>query len=141
MHVMSKACLARLLHFWGTSSAIYHVLRMELGRYVPSASASHTCNPWRRTGQPCLSVLTSCCCVAHVASCSMWPCSMWSPLNLSHADTGRCCLSLVPACRVQCVWCASATFRMEPEHGRSRVYAQWLDTEDKIQASIGGWGS
>ncbi|GAX75511.1 hypothetical protein CEUSTIGMA_g2954.t1 [Chlamydomonas eustigma] len=36
----------------------------------------------------------------------------------------------------QCVWCASATFRMEPEHGRSRVFAQWLDNEDKIQASI-----
>jgi hypothetical protein len=26
---------------------------------------------------------------------------------------------------------------MENEHGRSRVYAQWLDTEEKIQASIG----
>ncbi|KAG2486924.1 hypothetical protein HYH03_014423 [Edaphochlamys debaryana] len=36
----------------------------------------------------------------------------------------------------QCVWCASATFRMENEHGRSRVFAQWLDTEDKIQQSI-----
>ena len=50
----------------------------------------------------------------------------------------------------QCVWGASATFRMEQEHGRSRVFAQWLDTEDKIQASIGeavqiwsggGWAS
>ena len=39
----------------------------------------------------------------------------------------------------QCVWGASATFRMEPEHGRSRVYAQWLDKEEKIQASIGEW--
>ena len=37
----------------------------------------------------------------------------------------------------QCVWCASATFRMENEHGRSRVFAQWLDSEEKIQASIG----
>ncbi|KXZ56243.1 hypothetical protein GPECTOR_1g211 [Gonium pectorale] len=36
----------------------------------------------------------------------------------------------------QCVWCASATFRIEPEHGRSRVWAQWLDDEDKIQAAI-----
>lgn len=35
-----------------------------------------------------------------------------------------------------CVWCASATFRMEPEHGRSRVFAQWLDDEEKIQGSI-----
>jgi hypothetical protein len=26
---------------------------------------------------------------------------------------------------------------MEPEHGRSRVFAQWLDNEEKIQASIG----
>lgn len=36
----------------------------------------------------------------------------------------------------QCVWCASATFRMENEFGRSRVFAQWLDTEELIQASI-----
>ncbi len=33
----------------------------------------------------------------------------------------------------QCVWCASATFRMEPEYGRSRVFAQWVDSEPKIQ--------
>ena len=26
---------------------------------------------------------------------------------------------------------------MENEHGRSRVFAQWLDSEEKIQASIG----
>jgi hypothetical protein len=25
---------------------------------------------------------------------------------------------------------------MEPEHGRSRVYAQWLNTEDEIQSAI-----
>jgi NAD-dependent dihydropyrimidine dehydrogenase PreA subunit len=25
----------------------------------------------------------------------------------------------------QCVWQAPATFRIEPEHGRSRVFAQW----------------
>ncbi|BDA47700.1 probable chaperone protein DnaJ at N-terminal half [Coccomyxa sp. Obi] len=36
----------------------------------------------------------------------------------------------------QCVWCASATFRIEPTHGRSRVFAQWIDNEDLIQASI-----
>ncbi|KAG1661532.1 hypothetical protein FOA52_000042 [Chlamydomonas sp. UWO 241] len=35
-----------------------------------------------------------------------------------------------------CVWAASATFRMEDTNGRSRVFAQWLDTEDKIQQSI-----
>ncbi len=33
----------------------------------------------------------------------------------------------------QCVWCASATFRIEPTHGRSRVFAQWIDDEDLIQ--------
>lgn len=33
----------------------------------------------------------------------------------------------------QCVWCASGVFRMEPEYGRSRVFAQWCDTEDNIQ--------
>lgn len=27
--------------------------------------------------------------------------------------------------------------RIEPEHGRSRVYAQWLDKEDDLQAAIG----
>jgi hypothetical protein len=26
---------------------------------------------------------------------------------------------------------------MEPEHGRSRVFAQWLNTEDDIQAAVG----
>jgi len=35
-----------------------------------------------------------------------------------------------------CVWCASATFRIEAEYGRSRVFGQWLDTEDNISAAI-----
>lgn len=35
-----------------------------------------------------------------------------------------------------CVWLASAMFRIEPEYGRARVFAQWLNTEDKIQESI-----
>ena len=35
-----------------------------------------------------------------------------------------------------CVWCASATFRMDPDYGRSRAFAQWLDTEEKLQQSI-----
>lgn len=41
----------------------------------------------------------------------------------------------------QCVWCAPATFRIEQEFGRSRVFAQWLDTEDNLQARVGecGW--
>ncbi|CAK0783074.1 hypothetical protein CVIRNUC_006269 [Coccomyxa viridis] len=36
----------------------------------------------------------------------------------------------------QCVWCASGVFRMEPEFGRSRAFAQWCDTEDRIQDAI-----
>ena len=36
----------------------------------------------------------------------------------------------------QCVWAAAATFRMEPEFGRSRVWAQWLNSEDEIQCAI-----
>ncbi|GFR47094.1 hypothetical protein Agub_g8664 [Astrephomene gubernaculifera] len=36
----------------------------------------------------------------------------------------------------QCVWSAPATFRIEPEHGRSRVFAQWLDSEESLQAAI-----
>lgn len=35
-----------------------------------------------------------------------------------------------------CVWCAPATFRMEPEHGRSRVFGQWLSDEDDLQTAI-----
>lgn len=36
----------------------------------------------------------------------------------------------------QCVWCAPATFRIEDDHGRSRVFGHWLDTEDDIQAAM-----
>lgn len=36
----------------------------------------------------------------------------------------------------QCVWCAPATFRIEDTYGRSRVFAQWLDTEDDLQAAM-----
>ena len=36
----------------------------------------------------------------------------------------------------QCVWAAPATFRMEDEHGRSRVYAQWLNSEEDIDCAI-----
>lgn len=36
----------------------------------------------------------------------------------------------------QCVWCAPATFRIEEEYGRSRVFGQWLDQEDDIQAAM-----
>lgn len=37
----------------------------------------------------------------------------------------------------QCVWHAPATFRIEAEYGRSRVFGQWLNTEDDLQAAIG----
>lgn len=36
----------------------------------------------------------------------------------------------------QCVWCAPATFRIEDDFGRSRVFAQWLDTEDNLQSAM-----
>lgn len=36
----------------------------------------------------------------------------------------------------QCVWHACATFRIENEHGRSRAFAQWLDSEEHLQAAI-----
>lgn len=36
----------------------------------------------------------------------------------------------------QCVWLAPATFRMESDYGRSRVFAQWANTEDDIDAAI-----
>eukprot|EP01023_Acetabularia_acetabulum_P024390 TRINITY_DN2356_c0_g1_i12.p1 TRINITY_DN2356_c0_g1~~TRINITY_DN2356_c0_g1_i12.p1 ORF type:complete len:410 (-),score=76.31 TRINITY_DN2356_c0_g1_i12:1210-2439(-) len=35
-----------------------------------------------------------------------------------------------------CMWCAPAVFRMEPEYGRSRVYGQWLNTEEQLQDAI-----
>lgn len=36
----------------------------------------------------------------------------------------------------QCVWIAPGTFRIEADHGRSRVFAQWADNEDDTQAAI-----
>eukprot|EP00775_Hariotina_reticulata_P004234 gene4234-4483_t len=36
----------------------------------------------------------------------------------------------------QCVWHAPGCFRIEPEFGRSRVYAQWLNTEDELQSAV-----
>eukprot|EP00882_Tetradesmus_deserticola_P006604 GHRQ01006954.1.p1 GENE.GHRQ01006954.1~~GHRQ01006954.1.p1 ORF type:complete len:320 (+),score=89.86 GHRQ01006954.1:405-1364(+) len=36
----------------------------------------------------------------------------------------------------QCVWHAPACFRIEPDHGRSRVYAQWLNDEEELQSAI-----
>lgn len=34
-----------------------------------------------------------------------------------------------------CVWCASGTFRIDKQHGRSRVFAQWVDDETKIEVN------
>jgi ferredoxin len=36
----------------------------------------------------------------------------------------------------QCVWAAPATFRMDDDYGRSRVFAQWLNTEEDIDCAI-----
>ena len=36
----------------------------------------------------------------------------------------------------QCVWAAPAMFRLEPLHGRSQVWGQWLNSEDQIQTAI-----
>eukprot|EP00879_Flechtneria_rotunda_P018618 GHRR01019537.1.p1 GENE.GHRR01019537.1~~GHRR01019537.1.p1 ORF type:complete len:351 (+),score=110.29 GHRR01019537.1:388-1440(+) len=36
----------------------------------------------------------------------------------------------------QCVWHAPACFRIESDYGRSRVFAQWLNTEDELQTAI-----
>ncbi|GAB4820064.1 hypothetical protein N2152v2_007110 [Parachlorella kessleri] len=35
-----------------------------------------------------------------------------------------------------CMHISPATYRIESEYGRSRVFAQWLDTEDNLKASI-----
>ncbi len=35
-----------------------------------------------------------------------------------------------------CVWCASGTFRIDQQHGRSRVFAQWVDEETKIEVIL-----
>ena len=35
-----------------------------------------------------------------------------------------------------CVNCASATFRVDEEHGRARVFGQWLSDEEEIQTAI-----
>jgi ferredoxin len=35
-----------------------------------------------------------------------------------------------------CVFLAAATFRLDPHHGRSRVFAQWLNDEDTIDTAI-----
>jgi len=36
----------------------------------------------------------------------------------------------------QCVWAAPATFRINEDYGRSRVFAQWLNKEEDIQIAI-----
>ena len=34
------------------------------------------------------------------------------------------------------MWAAPATFRMDDDYGRSRVFAQWLNTEEEIDCAI-----
>jgi hypothetical protein len=34
------------------------------------------------------------------------------------------------------VWAAPATFRIEPVHGRSYVFAQWLNNEEDLQTAV-----
>ena len=36
----------------------------------------------------------------------------------------------------QCVWQAPATFRMNDDYGRARVFAQWLNDEEDIQCAM-----
>ena len=36
-----------------------------------------------------------------------------------------------------CVFMAPATFRIEPNDGRSRVFGQWLNSEGELQQAIG----
>ncbi|KAK9802827.1 hypothetical protein WJX73_003578 [Symbiochloris irregularis] len=56
-----------------------------------------------------------------------------SDINESRAvfvDEGACI-----GCK-QCVWLAPGTFRIEPHYGRSRVYAQWANSEDQLEDAI-----
>eukprot|EP00892_Ulva_mutabilis_P009004 jgi/Ulvmu1/6476/UM003_0107.1 len=70
--------------------------------------------------------------------------SKWAPTrapgNAKHEDPAETRAVFVDensciGCK-NCVWCAAATFRIEPHHGRSRVFGQWLNTEDEIQTAI-----
>jgi ferredoxin len=36
----------------------------------------------------------------------------------------------------QCVWAAPAMFRLEPLHGRSQVWGQWLNDEEAINTAV-----
>ena len=37
---------------------------------------------------------------------------------------------------MNCVHTAPATFRMNQDHGRARVFAQWLNTEDDLDTAV-----
>lgn len=65
------------------------------------------------------------------------PLSKWSKRHLKEGETRAVYVdeSACIGCK-QCVWAASATFRMEDDYGRSRVFAQWLNSEDDIQCAI-----
>lgn len=70
--------------------------------------------------------------------------SKWAPTrapgNAKHEDPAEARAVFVDensciGCK-NCVWCAAATFRIEEGHGRSRVFGQWLNTEDELQTAI-----
>ena len=65
------------------------------------------------------------------------PLSRWTKRHLQEGER-RAVYVDEPACIgcKQCVWAAAATFRMEDEYGRSRVFAQWLNSQDDIQCAI-----
>lgn len=88
-------------------------------------------------------------------SCLGWPCLHSQhdtcPVLIGFTPSGLvcirvCCLHAGPSCDI-CVYLLALLVtsvcvcqpirRIEPEHGRSRVYAQWLDKEDDLQAAIG----
>ncbi len=56
--------------------------------------------------------------------------NVWSEYILILQDECACI-----GCKM-CVWCASGTFRIDQQHGRSRVFAQWVDEETKIEVNV-----
>ena len=61
---------------------------------------------------------------------AMSKCSAGNEEKAVFVDEGTCI-----GC-TNCVHTASATFRLEKDHGRARVFAQWVNTEDEIQEAI-----
>lgn len=64
----------------------------------------------------------------------------YSKWTTRHADPGETRAVFVDeftciGCK-QCVWAAPATFRMNDDYGRSRVFAQWLNKEEDLNVAI-----